>query len=162
MNSPIILLVIWFVINIIIKSAKDKQKIEEARKKRSQQLGNMPMQNSSKNLNKSRNIIEALREEIEKEVNRDKGVQRESQQRQKQQSPTQTVIREKMRKVDTPKSNGAESIVSEDITESIPLENLEREGKIAFIDMKKDLLKGIIMSEILSEPKSIKNIKRSM
>ena len=38
MDSPIILLVLWFIINIVIKSAKDKKKIEESRQKRARQL----------------------------------------------------------------------------------------------------------------------------
>ena len=50
-----------------------------------------------------------------------------------------------------------------DTFNSKEMEDTENNKEKQFnIDLKNDLLKGIIFSEILSEPKSIRNIERSM
>ena len=174
--NPLLLLVFWAVINIMIKRTKTLKKIEQAKIKRAQQLESQPIQNintqtiqketPSSNQNKNRSIIDVFKDEIEKEI-----------QREKQKKP---VIPEqkKSNKLEQKISNS--KFVPEDVIErdsswrdnyfsantDIDFDKREEEMKVyhkkSSINIKKDLLKGIIFSEILSEPRSMQNIKRSM
>lgn len=186
MNSPLILLVFWFVINILIKSAKDKKKIEEARRKRAQQIESNPMQNKNiqtiqretpnrnQNQNKNKSIIDVFKDEIEKEI-----------QREKQKKPSNTeqnkpIKTEQSKPIKTEQKLTNKKFVSEDVIErdsswrdnyfsantDIDFDNIQEEIKTYHrkysINVKKDLLKGIIFSEVLSEPKGMKSGKRGM
>lgn len=176
MNSPLILLVFWFVINILIKSAKDKKKIEEARRKRAQQIESNPMKNKNiqtiqrktpnRSQNKNKSIIDVFKDEIEKEI-----------QREKQKKPSNT---EQNKPIITEQKLNNKKFVSEDVIErdsswrdnyfsantDIDFNNTQEEIKTYHrkysINIKKDLLKGIIFSEVLSEPKGMKSGKRGM
>lgn len=164
MDSPLILLVFWFVINLLIKSSKDKKKIEEARRNKSQQIENRPLQNQStqKNTNRGRNIVDVLKEEIEKEVQREKEMQRAKQIR-------PNVMEAKITTSNTvkPKVVNREPMVldvfQENKTIDTPIIEVDKPIPNSLkLDIKNDLLKGFIYSEILSKPKSIRNSKRSM
>lgn len=176
MNSPLILLVFWFVINILIKSSKDKKKIEEARRKRAQQIENKPLQSKSmqtpqrqtpsRGQNKNKSIIDVFKDEIEKEI-----------QREKQKKPIVTAQNKSMQpelKVFN-KKNINEDVVEKDSSwrddyfsanTDIDFDKRQEEIKTTYressINIKKDLLNGIIFSEILSEPKGLKSGKRSV
>lgn len=175
MNSPLILLVFWFVINILIKSAKDKKRIEEARRKRAQHIESKPLQSKStqtlqretlsRGQNKNKSIIDVFKDEIEKEI-----------QREKQKKPVNTVQNKPMKQ----EQNNNNKIINEDVIEKetnwrddyfsantdIDFDKSSVEIKTSYrkssINIKKDLLNGIIFSEILSEPKSMKSGTRSM
>lgn len=176
MNSPLILLVFWFVINILIKSAKDKKKIEEARRKRAQQIESKPIQNKSsqtvqretpnRSQNKNKSIIDVFKDEIEKEI-----------QREKQRKPSNTVQNKPIKqeqKVNNNKNINEDVIEKDaswrddyfsantDIDFDKSSVGIKTSYKKSPINIKKDLLNGIIFSEILSEPKSMKSGKRGM
>lgn len=163
MDSPIILLVLWFIINIVIKSAKDKKKIEESRQKRARQLNDRPINKPSvsKNTREGKNIIDTFREEIEKEINKEKDINRKKKiQSAVQQKPIQTPVNKKNIAM---QDSFMEAKSGVDTFNSKEMEDTENNKEKQFnIDLKNDLLKGIIFSEILLEPKSIRNIKRSM
>lgn len=170
MDSPIILLIFWFVINLVLKSAKDKKKIEEVRQKRMQQ-GNRPLQNNTSTTQrpapkKNRSIIDVFKEEIEREVQREKEAHRRNEPVLKEikSSPITTKVKEK-----TVKPLPVEADISIESDDSTVLHVIDTAGMIhktkmnsPSLNLKKDILKGIIYSEILSEPKGLRNIKRSM
>lgn len=154
MDSPIILLVIWFVINIIIKSVKDKQKIEQARRKRALEL-NDKQTNPKEVFNKDtlqrdiRKAMSTLREEIDR-------------QRRVATPATDTYIQDKEPRISkTPKVQERKK-PREEVKTQLPEIEEEIAGYSIF-ESKDDILKGIVLSEILSEPKSIQNLnKRSI
>ena len=168
MDSPLILLVFWFVINLIIKSSKDKKKIEETRRKRSQQIDNRPIQNKNtlstnrdtvqKSNKKNRSIIDVLKEEIEREVQKQKQVQtgRDTKPNISEKDRTKVSMEDRRIKQSRP----VEEIKPEPISNPI-VASQERLDRPTF-DIKNDILKGIIYKEILSEPKSLRNTRRSM
>lgn len=151
MGNPLILLIIWFVINLFLKSAKDKRKIEEARRKRVGQLGNLQPSKTSNVENKRptfqeeiRRTVSTIREEIEKEIQKDK---------------KRNVVTPKQEKVFHSKLESYQSPSKEDINwdihkprESTVVEKANNEVSKPTIDIQNDVLRGIIFSEILSEP----------
>lgn len=175
MDNPIILLVIWALINVFTKSAKDKKKIEAAKRKRAQRLGNLTQLNNQTLYNKrsdtaktSKSLIDIFKEEIEKELQRAKQgqipVQKVEMPSDERENITVT------EKIEDEYIN-FEDISNKDIQMDIKPEIVERESKEVLkntnkqnqvFDLKNDILKGIVYAEILSEPKSIKNMKRSM
>lgn len=173
MDSPLILLVFWFVINLIIKSSKDKKKIEEARRKKSQQINNKPMQNNStlstnrdtviNRKKRNRSIIDVLKEEIDREVQKEKQVQRERQTKPIK-SQNERYITNLTKEAPEDRKIKERRLVEEIKPEQVlnPIvANKERLDTTTF-DIKKDILKGIVYKEILSEPKSLRNTRRSM
>lgn len=163
MGSPLILLIIWFVINLFIKSANDKRKIEEARRKRAQQLGNLQPSKTRNVENKRptfqqeiRKTVSTLREEIEKEIQKEK-------QRKIVTPKKENVYRSKMEINQLPSEEDLnwENYTPRETKVEIQEKTNKEVGKTV-IDVKNDIIRGIIFSEILSEPKSIQNIKRSM
>ncbi|WFA09548.1 hypothetical protein [Tissierella sp. Yu-01] len=167
MDSPLILLVIWVLINIFIKSANDKKKIEEARRKRAQKLGKQtPLNNQTLNKNietaakNKKSIIDVFKEEIEKEIQA---------QKQTQKKVEKPVIQSETKELTITEITEVEDVIYEDTQIDTPVikeksKELDKNdyNPTQAVDLKKDILKGIIYAEILSEPKSIKNMKRSM
>lgn len=160
MNSPIILLVLWAVINILIKSSNDKKKAEEAQKKRQNQ--GLPPQRPSP---RPKNIIDVFKEEIEREVQREK----EAQQKKAKPSPKleRTPPPPKMEEVkrDLNYMDNQVNNLGQTIDENLEIVNVRalsqvERGKKLNLNIKKDILRGIIYSEILSEPKGLRNTKR--
>jgi len=183
MDSPLILLVFWFVVNLIIKSSKDKKKIEQARRNRSQQIGNQTLSNKpvvprskevlQRDVNKGRSIIDVFKEEIDKEIQREK--QKYEKPQEKKVYETKAVDnkavanRVETKKVETNKvadriSDNIEQFDydSKSINNTKSFDISENEIGRSLKLEKKDIIKGIILSEILSEPKSKRNMKRSM
>ncbi len=168
MDNPIILLAFWFVVNLVMKSAKDKKNIEEARRKKSKQLDNRPIQNKNlSNATKNKSIIDVFKEEIEKEIQREKEKQLEKMpQSNKEQRPTSgNTVYTANSSINETKT---QEVVSRKVVESNPEkvkvikeDPYAQENKVK-INMKNDVLKGIIFSEILSEPKGIKHFRRSI
>lgn len=132
MGSPLVLLIIWFLINAFLNSSKDKKKIEEARRKRLKQLGERkPV------LTKTVTHVED--EQYQAEMGSARIEQTED-------------ITHDIYDIQTPK-----------VTAIIKTEEKEKsKEKNSAMDIKSDIVKGIIFSEILSEPKSIQNMKRGM
>ncbi|NLY67873.1 MAG: hypothetical protein GX069_09975 [Tissierellia bacterium] len=132
----LLIFIIILAIDIITKSIKDKKKIEESRKKRSESL--------SKGKNLEKNIFEEK-------------------------------LPEYMVEVKSEVSKFSSNIVDKEVVEEIKEVNEEKVKDILIKDrdnisnrksrknrIKKDILRGIIFSEILSEPKSLRNVKRSI
>lgn len=156
MGNPLILIIIWFVFNLFVKSAKDKRKIEEARRKRSQQLGKSRPNTFSQELRKT---VSTFREEIEREV------QREKQKKVGAAPKKDTIYRSNM---ECGQLQPREELNWDIHTPSKPKETntaiKEKSNEVSkpSINIKNDVIRGLIFSEILSEPKSIQNIKRSI
>jgi LAS superfamily LD-carboxypeptidase LdcB len=200
MPSPLIFFVVVVVIDLILKSIKDKKKIEEKRQKDITQTATQTQTQQKK----SNNTIRELRKSIEEEFERQKdkmeninprNVSNEAQERPRREGrerkTRQELIekqREKINKhseMDNSKRLQRESTMSKSrLSDSqIPLgqkdskrksryddlenrrpvtievENTSRENKKSgvsgMVNIEKDILKGIIFSEILSKPKSI-------
>ena len=173
MNNPIILLVFWAVINLLIKSTKDKKKAEEAKRRRQNQ-GIPPQGPSTSPRHKS--IIDVFKEEIEKEIQREKEAQKKKLEPAKGQAkPKPAPKREKSpgppkREEAKPELNYMDKKEIGYIDEPIPDGRIQvvnvgslssgSSGRKLNLNVKKDLLRGIIYSEILSEPKGLRNLKR--
>src|SRR5690554_1768124 len=79
MDSPIIILVFWVIINLLLKSSKDKKKAEQARNKsRQKSPGTMDTRTSKPQRNSGmkdfRKALEEYKAQIERELNPDKRV----------------------------------------------------------------------------------------
>lgn len=145
--DSILFLVIALAINLVIKSANDKKKIEEARRKRAEKLKKSPIQN------KIKDVMSTLNQELEK---RQRTIFEYSQEQDKQRKEIEEVRpNTSTENISYVKRKEAARKETEDLAID-PLEN--NKDKIR----KKELLNGIIWSEILSEPKGIQNIKRGM
>ncbi|MCQ4923772.1 hypothetical protein NE686_11785 [Tissierella carlieri] len=161
MPGPLLFFIFIVVIDLILKSAKDKKKIEEAKNRRTQELNKQPA--PSRPMADLRKILE---EEVEKERQREI-VRRQGKTNQRQ----NTLIKEKRpdmnandKKTDINEisweireneKRNSENKNPEIVSSQNKIENNER-------NLRKDILRGIIFSEILSEPKSLQNQRRSL
>lgn len=140
--ESIIFFVIAMAINLVVKSASDKKKIEEARRKRAEQLKGTPAASKvNKQMRKWNSEAEKRQERVE-QYNLD--------------------LYEEDKKEDPEKTFESISYVER-------LEYEKSEIKESDMDIndtdgmdRKKLINAIIWSEILKEPKSIQNIKRGM
>lgn len=165
MSSPLLFFIFIIVIDLVLKSSKDKKKIEEAKQKREQELQGRPDLNKQKPIQKPesiRGMMSTLREEIEKER------QKEIERRQVKTRQTQEVrvnrvnMEEKKITQKTYEDNEYwEKKRKEDYNKKKEMV-VESRIEINERNMREDIIRGIIFSEILSEPKSIQNQKRSM
>jgi hypothetical protein len=157
MPSPLLFFIFIIVIDLILKSVKDKKKIEQSREKRTQEIQKQPT--------KQRPLAD-LRKLLEEEVNKEK--QREIARRQgtpmdSQGSKSKAV--EVKHREEEPKNLTKEKQSWDIKTEekkvnevpNISLSQVDNNRK----DLKQDILRGIIFSEILAKPKSIQNQRRS-
>ena len=141
MSSPILLFVIILVIDLVIKSAKDKAKIERERSNPRTSTSRPVNTNTTKPraMDELKNI---LKEEIEKEKQRNHPARK-------------TVVESSIKKQEEVKKKVLEDfqISYDPVVENREKgKNLQQENSL-----KKDFLRGIIFSEILSEPKSVQN-----
>lgn len=163
MSSPLLFFIFIIVVDLILKSLRDKKKIEKTKQKRQQELRTDNVRKPSyedSQKSSSRNIMSTLREEIEKE--RLKEIARrqgrvENIEPKVEQKP---VIKDYKEKEYWDKKKEQDVLREKNIhtpTETKPVEvEINKKG------IREDLVRGIIFSEILSEPKSIQNQKRSM
>jgi hypothetical protein len=150
MRSPLFFFIIVFVIDLVLKSAKNKKKVEQARRKRTDEINPIQPKNKS--------IMQTIKDEIEKEVQKDSKKRMVKQPIYKEESTIAHKNSVEMIKNDEMKnrSKWSEDIFEKPITESL------KNGENKKDSLQKDILKGIIFSEIISEPKSIKNHRKSM
>lgn len=163
MPGPILFFIIIIVIDLILKSAKDKKNIDEARRKRTQELNKQPTTPTpSRPMADLRKILE---EEIQKER------QREMARNQRQTTKQSTLFNEKRPNLDkiNKKADIKERTIEVRRDEESLLENrnvyntpVKNEVKNKEVNLREDILRGIIFSEILSEPKSLQNKRRSL
>lgn len=152
--NPILYLIIIIGINTLIKSAAEKKKIEEAKMKRADQISKSPTMDKAK----SKDLMTRINEEIEGNLKK-RGIYK--------QNMNMDVGANKEKKQETIDVINKVPSYSQDASEKKQEKlNLEQNKPRVCVDselnIKKDLLKGIIYSEILSEPKSIQNLKRGM
>lgn len=162
MSNPVLFFILIIVIDLILKSVKDKKKIEKDRQQRKESPNNRTELSREKPIQKSqpiRDIISTLREEIENEKHKEL-IKRQENTKQNQYTnllgDEQTLAKKKY-EADEYWDNKRK------IEEDIKLqEKSDLEKNKTKRDIKDDLVSGIIFSEILSEPKSIKNQRRGM
>ena len=162
MSSPLLFFIFIIAIDLILKSSKDKKKKEESRQKTTQDLQINPNPRKESTMEKvtpSRNILATLKEEIEKERQKELARRQVS----TTQVPDNKAYMNKREMAETMTSGNEywDQREKDDYNkrnekpETIQIKDGER-------DIKKDIIRGIIFSEILSEPKSIQNQRRSM
>lgn len=150
MRSPLFFFIIVFVIDLVLKNAKNKKKVEQASRNRTNEIN--PVQP------KSKSIMQTIKDEIEKEVQKDSKKRMVKQSVYKEESTSTHKHSAEMIKNDEMKnrSKWSEDIFIKPVTEST------KNGLTHKDSLKKDILRGIIFSEIISEPKSIKDHRKSM
>lgn len=151
MPSPLLFFIFIIVIDLVLKSAKDKKKIEQSRQKRTQEMQKQPQRPKP-----MQDLKKVLEQELEKER------QREISRRQEKFNSNKTTtsgVKGVVVGRGTERSPWDGDISNKNVAEIIKPMAIEVESKKS--DLEKDILRGIIFSEILSEPKSIQNQKRS-
>ena len=167
MPGPLLFFIFIIVADLILKSFKDKKKIEQTKEKRQQELQSdvkrKPNYTEVKS-NPSRNIMSTLREEIEKE--RQKEIARRQGRPEVEEIPESKIEDKKIStKIYDDKEYWDKKREQDYIRENNihqPMDIKATDVEINKNGIKDNIIKGIIFSEILSEPKSIKNQKRSM
>lgn len=160
-----IILVIWVIGTAIMRNANNKSNQGKTRKRTPQP--------------KRKNVFGTFMEEIEKEMRNEKEKQRlegpiqwgRPSQATGQARPAQSSI---MSDLPTPKAPSMPEVSPEPVGLDLDLIGGDEEiggineagisigskSKHIDLDLKRDILKGIIYSEILSEPKSLRNMKK--
>ncbi|NLX61382.1 MAG: hypothetical protein GXZ06_02500 [Tissierellia bacterium] len=141
----LLIFIMLLVIDVISKSIKDKKKIEESRRKKLESL--------SKDKNIEKNPFEEKKEIDYGEKLPEYIVEVKAK---KNEFSNDIAHKEDIKEV--------KEVYKRDIGDNWIIKEEEEinNKKIKKKKMKKDLLKGIIFSEILSEPKSLRNMKRSI
>ena len=155
----LIILVIWGIVAAVIRSANNKNNEGKTQKRITQP--------------KRKNVFGTFMEDLEKEMQNEKERQRLERPTQSTQSaqPSQSSMFSDPPKTKAPtmpkappKPVGLEidAIVGDEEIGGIKEANIYKGSRYNNLDfdLKRDLLKGIIYSEILSEPKSLRNMKR--
>lgn len=185
MGSPILLIIFWIIVNIIISAGKSKNKQQNQRVDRridnsiGKSLGNTvdTTYTTTKQSGQIRNLVDVFKQEIEKEIQREKDLQQKRKQeingntdvfssaQQKNQAAVKkrrtqkavaeklnpdNIIEDKRKRYDDYDLHVDENIMGE--VEMLDSEDIEEKR----LDFKKDVLNGIIFSEILSKPKGLK------
>ena len=162
MSGPLLFFIFIIVIDLILKSVKNKKNIEENRSKKEMSPEYKPGTNEQKptqNPGSIRGIMETLREEVEKER------QKEIERRQGQKNNVEEIKitnEEEIRVQKTFEKEESWNSQRKSIETSKLSKEQDSQKNNKNINIREDVLKGIIFSEILSEPKSIKNQRRSM
>lgn len=163
MPGPILFFIFIIVIDLILKSAKDKKKIDEARRRRTQEFNKQPATPTH-----SRPMAD-LRKILEEEVQKER--QREMARNQRHTTKQSTLFNEKGPNLD--KANKRADIKErtievrrdeESLFENRNMNNtpVKNEAKNKEVNLREDILRGIIFSEVVSEPKSLQNQRRSL
>lgn len=147
MSEIIFLIVTIMVIEAISKTVKDKRKIQQERMERRSRV----------QLDK----VEPVRDFDFKEVFSFEEVEEEYEDEydyQYQYSQT-----DELEEVNKDEANSWDLAVDNKVSEGAkPLETDEREVSPSQNKLQRDVLRGIVFSEILSEPKSLQNIRKGM
>ncbi len=149
MPGPLLFVIFLFVVDILIKSSRDKKKIEQAKVKKAQDLYDIQNKRPNKQVSVEKpKTLQDLRKNLEEEIRKER--QREIDRRKKleearraQANKTPIIEKPKIREVDIPQKK-----------QDSPLEEVATNPKLE--GLKEDLLRGIIFSEILAEPKALR------
>ena len=167
MSNPVLFFIFIVVVDLILKSVKNKKKMEKNRAEKDRMPQNELDINKQKPIQRSapiRDIMTTLREEVERE--RLKELER-------RQGKVEQIQVEKNQEVeDIRKVNVMAKKAFEDEDYWNKKRKVEQDEKLAKkvefekrnknINIREDIVKGFIFSEILAEPKSIKNQRKSM
>lgn len=162
MSNPILFFIFIIVVDLILKSVRDKKKIQEKKVNKEDSFQNKPDLNKQKPIQKPgsiRDIMSTLREEVESE-------------RQKELERRQVKIEESKKVILDTEKQQTEKRTYEDneyweqkrnLAKNERLQQkIEQEENTSQRDFKEDIIRGIIFSEIIAEPKSIKNQRNRM
>lgn len=165
--ESIIFFVIAIAINLVFKSANDKKKIEQARKKRVEQLGNNPTTNRADKV-QSKTMTDKNMKSREILIAKDREKERENRIKERN-NYNPGKYNYTIQEVESKKSTGRENYAERDNLERLKREKeelkakqLEAQKEIRKGFEKKRLVNAIIWSEILGDPKSIQNLKKGM
>lgn len=161
MDSPIIILIFWIVVNIIIKNSRDKKKAEQ-RRQRAQNTPPPKQQNDySKRAERQspkkdfRKTVEEYRQQLEKELLGEQARKKPEPQSQikKSSTPAKTEVKDR-------RTLWGDEVFKPTEDEAIKVEVIgqDKQGrsKNGLFDIKNDVVKGIIYSEVLDKPKSLR------
>lgn len=156
MPQGLLVFIIIFIIDMIFKSIKDKQKIERAMNERRKQVEGRPasLEKTVKPIEEKAVIEESpeplMEEDIEEYIIDINRVDEEIQ--------TKVSYEEAALMVDEIQNS---TIYEKEIVPPVK-KDIVKGSKKKEDAIKRDILKGIIYSEILSEPKSLKYMRRSI
>lgn len=156
MDSPIIILIFWVLLNLIIGNAKNKKK---AQKKKQQQFG---PESSGKNTTKKqgtdiRKTLEDYRKQLEKEFANQPGKKSQPQQSRPAASTSSQIGQPQKQKAPEPQKR-MESVKDEPVLQTSVVDEGPQTEYInprMRLEPKRDIVKAIIYNEILSKPKSM-------
>ena len=154
MSSPIVLLIIWAVFNVLIKSSKDKKKAQNARRQPGERSSPTSSTNMSQRKDKPqkknfRQTIEDYRDQIEKEFAMETEVKKKPVQKE---SPVNKQIPPEVKQKTFREGRFWKD--EEPAVNMTLIEETEIQDEV-FFDIREDILKGVIYSEILNKPKSL-------
>lgn len=167
MPNPLIFFIVVIVIDLVLKSIRDKRKLEEARQKK---MGEVKAKNFVKPEKENRPIRE-LRKILEDELQREKEKNlvekpKETMETIEKRKTRKDLIREQRQKIE--KNSELEKMKRRKEERERQMEVSRHEYKTPIKqsliakteedkkEFKEDVLKGIIFSEILGKPKSLK------
>ena len=156
MSSPILFFIVVIVIDLILKSVRDKKKIEENK----MDPRDIPKDQSGLNKEKPiRDIMSTLREEVEKE--RQKQLERRNIKPQKEN--TSKIVNEEQVIAEKTYEDNKYWEEKRRLEDNKKIEAKKKTQELSVErSIRENLISGIILSEILAEPKSIQNKKNSM
>ncbi|HMM70462.1 MAG TPA: hypothetical protein PKD08_08220 [Gudongella oleilytica] len=156
MDSPIIILIFWVIINLIIGNAKNKKK---AQKKQQQTFNQDPGRKKStgKQGQDLRKTLEEYRKQLEKGLRGQPGKKTQPQQNRPAASTASQFGEPQKQKAPEPQKR-MESVRDEPVLQTAVVDEgpqTEYIDSSIKLEPKKDILKAIIYNEILNKPKSM-------
>ncbi|MCK9443125.1 MAG: hypothetical protein M0Q14_01125 [Tissierellaceae bacterium] len=155
MPSPILFFIFIIVVDLLLKSARDKKKIEESKRKKIPQEERQPQQQKQQ---RKPGPFADLRRILEEEIQKER--QKELEQRNTYRKDIQTPKVDKRPEINYDVQALAKETEKKRIYEKDEFPT--KKDQIGHMDFRDSIVKGIIFSEILSEPKGVKNQRRSL
>lgn len=157
MSNPILFFIFIIVIDLILKSVRDKKKISQKKMDREGSFENKEELNKEKQIQKSgsiREVMSTLREEVEKERQKDLERRQGTVKRSEKVivKTEEEIIKEKAYE-DNKYWEEKRSLENKKKTQ----EKNKQEELSSERNIREDILRGIIFSEVLSPPKAIEN-----
>lgn len=163
--NGIFYLVALIILNMVLKNVQDKKNRESSKNKKISEASQKTMKSEAKEPSIFKELYTLLNEEIEKKT------QTTSPKSLKKDTRAQEVVVEELPKYQKEEWLGSQSEVTESTYKDFSSEHYSRGGHRDLdeeekfskkkkedrnAELKKDIVRGIIFSEILSEPKSLK------
>ncbi|MDR7857117.1 hypothetical protein [Tissierella sp.] len=156
MPNPLLFFIFVIVIDLVLKSVKDKKKIEQSRQNRTEEIQKQPTK--QRPLADLRKLLEEeVMKEKQREIARRQGTPIESQ---ASKSKAQVVKKKEEHKDVNIQTQSWDIKTEEKKFNETPNPSASQVDN-SIKNLKQDVLRGIIFSEILSEPKSIQNQRKS-